>query len=438
MDQLIFFTTLLALLALLLGSGVWIGVSLVTLSAIAIEVFASRSAGDPIITTIWTSSSSWILSSLPMFVWMGDILFRTKLSEDLFKGLAPLMGRMPGGLLHTNVMGCTLFAAVSGSSVATLSTVAKMTVPELKKRNYPENMIVGTLAGPATLGLLIPPSIIMVVYGAMTNQSISAISIAGIVPGIVLALFFTIYVAVRSSTMKDFKPDLEPEVSWREKIQALRHLVPVQLLMILVLGTMFLGFATATEAAALGVGGSLALAWWQKMLTWDNFIASIMSAVRTSAMITFVLMAGSAMSLAMSYTGLPHLLADWVGSMHLSAFGLLMILLVLYTILGGFLDGISCVALTIPLIEPMVRQAGIDMVWFGIFIVLVVEKAQITPPIGFNLFVLQSMTGHNIFKIAAWSFPMYLIMLFMVFVIIWFPDVVLWLPKHMIAVLPPT
>ncbi len=437
MDQLIFFTTLIALLALLLGTGVWIGVSLVTLAAIAIEVFASRSAGLPIITTMWSSSSSWMLSSLPMFVWMGDILFRTRLSEDLFKGLAPLMGRLPGGLLHTNVMGCTIFGSVSGSSVATLTTVAQMTVPELKKRNYPERMIIGTLAGPATLGLMIPPSIIMVVYGAMTNESISAISIAGIIPGLVLAVFFTLYVAVSCSFAKDYKPDPEPITTWREKLYALRHLIPVHILLALVLGTMFVGFATATEAAALGVAGALALAWWQGTLTFTNFMESLMSATRTSAMITFILMAGSAMSLAMGYTGLPHMLAEWVGSLHLSAFALLMVLLLLYTVLGGFLDGISCVALTIPLIEPMVRAAGIDMVWFGIFIVLVVEKAQITPPIGFNLFVLQGMTGHNIFKIAAWSFPMYLIMLFMVFVMIWFPELATWLPKQMIPVLPP-
>jgi C4-dicarboxylate transporter, DctM subunit len=432
MDHTLFFASLLILLALLLSSGVWIGFSLIALSAFAIEVFAMRSAGEPIALTIWSSSSSWMLSSLPMFIWMGDILFRTKLSEHLFKGLAPLMGRLPGGLLHTNVMGCTIFGSVSGSSVATLTTVAQMTVPELKKRNYPERMIVGTLAGPATLGLMIPPSIIMVVYGAMTNESIAAISIAGIMPGLVLAAFFTIYVVVSCKFAKDYNPTPEPISTWTEKFYALRHLIPVHILLALVLGTMFLGIATATEAAALGVAGALALAWWQGTLNWDSFMGSLMSATRTSAMISFILLAGAALSVAMGYTELPKLLADWVGSLHLSAFWLLMVLLLLYTVLGGFLDGISCVALTIPLIEPMVRHAGIDMVWFGIFIVLVVEKAQITPPIGFNLFVLQSMTGHNIFKIAAWSFPMYLIMLGMVFVMIAWPELATWLPHQMI------
>jgi C4-dicarboxylate transporter, DctM subunit len=437
-DNILFFLSLLVLLALLLGSGVWIGFSLIAVSIFSIEFFALRSSGAPIATTMWSSSSSWMLSSLPMFIWMGDILFRTKLSEDLFRGLAPLMGRLPGGLLHTNVMGCTIFGSVSGSSVATLTTVAQMTVPELKKRNYPERMIIGTLAGPATLGLMIPPSIIMVVYGAMTRESIAAISIAGIIPGLVLAAMFTAYVAITCSFMKDYNPTPEPITTWKEKIYATRHLIPVHILLVLVLGTMFIGVATATEAAALGVAGALGLAWWQKTLTWNNFVESLMSATRTSAMISFILLAGAALSVAMEYTHLPLLLADWVGSLHLSAFGLLMVLLILYTILGGFLDGISCIALTIPLIEPMVRAAGIDMVWFGIFIVLVVEKAQITPPIGFNLFVLQAMTGHNIFKIAAWSFPMYLIMLAMVFVMIAFPGLATWLPQQMIHVLLPT
>jgi C4-dicarboxylate transporter, DctM subunit len=373
---------------------------------------------------------------LPMFIWMGDILFRTRLSEDLFRGLAPLMGRLPGGLLHTNVMGCTIFGSVSGSSAATLTTVAQMTVPELKKRNYPEKLIIGTLAGPATLGLMIPPSIIMIVYGVMTNESIAAINLAGVIPGFVLAGLFTAYVAITAKYSKDYDPQPEQATTWREKIAACWLLVPVHILLFIVLGSMFAGIATATEAAAMGVAGALGLAWWQGTLTWENFIESLMGATRTSAMIAFILAASAALSLAMGFTGLPIQLAEWVGTLHLSAFGLLMALLVLYTVLGCFLDGISCVALTIGIIEPMVRQAGIDMVWFGIFIVLVVEMAQITPPVGFNLFVLQSMTGHNIFRIAAWSFPMFLIMLAMVFVMIAMPELATWLPKQMIPVLP--
>lgn len=434
MEQFELLITLLVLLGLLLSSGTWVGLTLVVVAAVSIEVFAGRSAGAPIATTLWSSSSSWMLSSLPMFVWMGDILFRTRLSEDLFRGLAPLMGRFPGGLLHTNVMGCTIFGSVSGSSAATLTTVAQMTVPELKKRNYPESHIIGTLAGPATLGLMIPPSIIMIVYGVMTNESIAAINIAGILPGFVLAAMFTIYVMVISRTDKNFNPTAEASTNWREKLAALWLLVPVHVLLFIVIGSMFAGIATATEAAALGVAGALALAWWQNTLTWTNFSESLMGATRTSAMIALILAGSAALSLAMGYTGLPNSLAAWVATLDLPAFGLLMILLVMYLILGCFLDGISCVVLTIGIVEPMVRQAGIDMVWFGIFVVLVVELAQITPPVGFNLFVLQSMTGHNIFRIARWSLPMFLIMFAMVFIMIALPGLATWLPQQM---LPP-
>jgi tripartite ATP-independent transporter DctM subunit len=372
-----------------------------------------------------------MLTSLPMFIWMGDILFRTRLSEDLFRGLSPLMARMPGGLLHTNILGCTLFGSVSGSSAATLSTVAKMAVPELKKRNYPEPLIIGTLAGPATLGLMIPPSIMMIVYGVMTSESIAAINLAGFIPGLVLAAMFMIYVAVRTSCSPDFSPELEPRTTFGEKLLAVRRLVPVFLLLSVVLGSMFGGFATATEAAAIGVTGALGLAVWQRTLTWRSFSDSLMSATRTSAMIALILAAAAALSLAMGFTGIPRMLAEWVAGQQLSAFWLLMVLLVIYIILGCFLDGISCIALTIAVIEPMVRHAGIDMIWFGIFVVLVVEMAQITPPVGFNLFVLQGMTGHNMFRIAKWSFPMFLIMLMMVFVIMAVPELATWLPSQM-------
>jgi C4-dicarboxylate transporter, DctM subunit len=434
MEQFELLFTFLALLCVLLGSGAWVGLTLVALAAVAIEVFANRSAGAPVATTLWSASSTWMLSSLPMFVWMGDILFRTRLSEDLFRGLAPLMGRLPGGLLHTNVMGCTIFGSVSGSSAATLTTVGQMTLPELKKRNYPEHLSIGTLAGPATLGLMIPPSIIMIVYGVMTNESIAAINIAGILPGFVLAALFTLYVTLAAKTDPAYAPVQEPVSTWREKLSALWLLVPVHILLAIVLGSMFAGLATATESAALGVAGALGLAWWQKTLTWRNFVDSLMGATRTSAMIALILGGSAALSLAMGYTGLPNDLAQWVSTFNLSAMGLLMALLVLYLVLGCFLDGISCVVLTIGIVEPMVRQAGIDMVWFGIFVVLVVELAQITPPVGFNLFVLQSMTGHNIFRIARWSFPMFMIMFIMVFIMIAFPGLATWLPSQMLPV----
>jgi C4-dicarboxylate transporter, DctM subunit len=432
MEVVSFVLALFLILFTLLGAGAWVGFALIGVAALAMEFFAAPSTGASLATTFWSSQASWMLTALPMFVWMGDILFRTKLSEDLFKGLAPLMGRLPGGLLHTNVMGCTIFGSVSGSSAATLSTVGQMTVPELKKRNYPEELIIGTLAGPATLGLMIPPSIMMVVYGVMTNESIAKINIAGIIPGFVLAAMFTVYVAVKASTMKGYAPLQEPVTTWREKLQASRRLIPVHILLFIVLGSMFAGYATATEAAALGVAGSLGLAWWQDTLNWGNFRDSLMGATRTNCMIGFILMASAGLSQAMAFTQMPENLAAYVATLHLSPFALLMALLVLFTILGCFLDGISCIALTIAIIEPLVRQAGIDMIWFGIFVVLVVEMAQITPPVGFNLFVLQGMTGHNIFRIAKWSIPSFMIMLVFVFVLIAFPGLATWLPNLML------
>jgi C4-dicarboxylate transporter, DctM subunit len=431
MDPIITISLLLALMFALLAAGVWIAPVLMAVAAIAIDVIAGRPAGFSIATTAWSGASSWMLTALPMFIWMGDILFQSRLSEDLFKGLSPLMRRIPGGLLHTNVVGCTLVAAVSGSSVATLTTVGKMTIPELRKRGYPEHLIVSTLAGPATLGLMIPPSIIMIVYGALTNESIAALNIAGILPGIVLAAMFSGYVALVSIFGKDRMPAQEESVSWREKIIGIRALIPIVALLALVISTMMFGIATATEAAAVGVVGALFLAFLQGTLNLNMFIDSVMSATRTSVMISLILVAAGSLSLAMGYLRLPEMLAQWVEGLHLTAFWLLMGLLVLYTILGHFLDGISCVALTIAIVEPMVRHAGIDMVWFGIFMVLVVEMAQITPPVGFNLTVLQSMTGNDMFKVGWWSMPMHAVMLVMVFILIAFPELALWLPHHM-------
>lgn len=421
----------LFILFLLLGSGIWIGLALLGVAYVGMEMFTGRPTGDAMMTVIWRSSSSWSLTALPMFIWMGEILYRTRLSEDMFKGLAPWMGRLPGGLLHTNVAGCTIFAAVSGSSAATLTTVGKMTIPELRKRNYPERLTIGTLAGAATLGLMIPPSLTLIVYGVAINESITKLFIAGIIPGLVLAFLFMCYVVVVSKLSKDYHPAVEPEMPLVEKVKQSRFLVPVLLLITLVIGSMYVGIATATEAAAIGVLGSLALAAAQGSLTAGNFFESLMGATRTSAMIALILAGAAFLSLSMGFTGLPRALAEWIASIELSRFQLLMVLLVFYIILGCFLDGISVVVLTIAIVEPMIRQVGIDIIWFGIFIVVVVEMAQITPPIGFNLFVLQGMTGHPMSYIARAAFPMFMIMVAMVFILIAFPELATWLPENM-------
>ncbi|MBO6773919.1 MAG: TRAP transporter large permease subunit [Marinibacterium sp.] len=420
----------LFILFLLLGTGVWVGLALMGVAWVGMELFTSRPVGDVMLTTIWSSSSSWTLTALPLFIWMGEILYRTRLSEDMFRGLSPWMAGLPGGLVHTNIVGCTVFAAVSGSSAATLTTVGKMSIPELRKREYPEPMIIGTLAGAATLGLMIPPSLTLIVYGVTINESISKLFFAGILPGLVLAALFMAYVAITSKVSRNWNPKAEPPMTFVERFRNSRFLIPVILLITLVIGSMYLGYATATEAAAFGVIGGLVLAASQGSLTWTTFSQSLMGATRTSAMIALILAGASFLSLSMGFTGLPRGLADLIAQMELSRFELLMVLLVFYIILGMFLDGISSVVLTMAVVEPMVREAGIDLIWFGIFIVVVVEMAQITPPIGFNLFVLQGMTHHEMSFIARAGFPMFLIMVLMVFVLILFPELATWLPDN--------
>ena len=418
-------------LFLLLGTGVWVGLALLGVAFVGMELFTTRPAGDAMITTIWTASSSWSLTALPLFIWMGEILYRTRLSEDMFRGLAPWMAPLPGRLLHTNIVGCTIFAAVSGSSAATLMTVGKMSIPELRKRGYPEHMIIGTLAGAATLGLMIPPSLTLIVYGVTINESISKLFMAGILPGLVLAGLFMSYIVFWSIARKHEVPPPEPKTTLVDKIKESRFLIPVILLVSFVIGSMYLGWATATEAASFGVIGALVLAAGQRSLTRDTFFASLMGATRTSCMIALILAGAAFLSLSMGFTGLPRHLAEWIDSLQLAPTVLLMALMVFYVVIGCFLDGISSVVLTMAVVEPMIRQAGIDVIWFGIFIVVVVEMAQITPPVGFNLFVMQGMTRHQMNYIAKTALPMFALMVVMVFILIAFPEIATYLPENM-------
>lgn len=431
MTELYAIVLFLFVLFFLLGTGVWVGLALMGVAWVGMELFTTRPVGDAMITTIWASSSSWTLTALPLFIWMGEILYRTRLSEDMFKGLSPWLAKLPGGLVHTNIVGCTVFAAVSGSSAATLTTVGKMSIPELRSRNYPEKMIIGTLAGAATLGLMIPPSLALIVYGVTVNESITKLFFAGVMPGLVLAVMFMGYVAIYSKVSKDWNPTPEPQMTFGEKLANSRFLLPVFALITVVIGSMYLGFATATEAAAIGVIGALVLAMFQGSLNWDSFRESLMGAMRTSAMIALILAGAAFLKLSMGFTGLPRALADGIAAMELTRFQLLMALLVFYIILGMFLDGISSVVLTMAVVEPMVRGAGIDLIWFGIFVVVVVEMAQITPPIGFNLFVIQGMTDHEMGYITRAALPMFAIMVLMVFVLIWFPELATWLPDNL-------
>jgi len=422
---------LIVVLFAILGSGVWIGLSLAGVAWIGMQLFTSRPVGDAMVMTIWGSSSSWTLTALPLFIWMGEILFRTKLSEDMFKGLAPWLEKIPGRLLHTNIIGCTIFAAVSGSSAATCATIGKMALPELKKRGYPDSIAIGTLAGAGTLGLLIPPSIIMIVYGVTANVSIAKLFIAGVFPGLVLAGLFMAYTMVWALLHPEQIPPPDRELTFRQKLHESRHLIPVVTLITAVLGSIYSGVATATEAAALGVVGSMIIAAFQGVLTWQNFIDSLLGGTRLYCMIALILAGAAFLTLAMGYIGLPRHLAEWITSLQLPPLALIGALMVFFIVLGCFLDGISMVVLTMGVLLPTVERAGFDLLWFGIFVVLVVEMAQITPPVGFNLFVLQGMTRKEISWLSRQAFPMFVLMLVMVLLMYFVPDITNWLPQHM-------
>jgi C4-dicarboxylate transporter, DctM subunit len=431
MSEIAITLALIAVLFALLAGGVWIGLTLAGVAWIAMTLFSSRPAGEAMSLTTWGAASSWTLTALPLFIWMGEILFRTKLSESMFKGLAPWVNWLPGRLLHTNVIGCTIFAAVSGSSAATCATIGKMTLPELTKRGYPQDQIIGSLAGAGTLGLLIPPSIIMIVYGVSAEVSITKLFIAGVIPGLVLASLFSGYIVVWALLNPGKIPPAEYTMSFTQKLYESRHLIPVVLLISAVLGSIYAGVATATEAAAVGVVGSLVLSIVQGSLSWNVFKESLLGATRLYCMIALILAGAAFLTLSMGYIGLPRHLAEFVSSLHLSPFLLIVALAIFYIILGCFLDGISMVVLTMGVLLPTVQAAGIDLIWFGIFVVIVVEMAQITPPVGFNLFVLQGMTKKEITYIAKVTLPFFFLMCGMVLLLWNVPQMATWLPGKM-------
>ncbi|SMX29297.1 Sialic acid TRAP transporter permease protein SiaT [Pelagimonas phthalicica] len=422
---------LLVLLFAFLGSGLWVAFSLLGVGVAAMALFSNAPLGLVMATTFWGHSNSWALAALPLFIWMGEILFRSRLSEDMFTGLAPWMNRLPGQLLHVNVFACGIFAAVSGSSAATAATIGKLSIPELAKRGYPEQMVIGTLAGSATLGLLIPPSIILIVYGVATEQSIARLFVAGVLPGLLLVSLFVGYVVIWALLNRKSLPLEDMRVSFAERLKRSRRLLPVVLLITGVIGSIYAGIASPTDAAAVGVVLALLLSWRSGTLSWESFRDGLMSATVTSCMIAFILAGASFLTVAIGFTGIPRVLAEWIGSLGLSTFVLLAALTVFFVVLGCFLDGISVVVLTASVIMPMVLQAGIDPLWFGIFLVIVVEMSQITPPVGFNLFVLQSLTGRDILTVARAALPFFVLMIVALVVITLVPAIVTYLPERM-------
>jgi tripartite ATP-independent transporter DctM subunit len=425
---------LFALLIVLLASGLWIAMAMAVVAAAGLQLFTSSPAEVNLFQSFWGSSASWTLAALPLFVWMGEILFRTRLSEEMFEGLSPWVGEIPGRLMHVNIFGCGIFAAVSGSSAATCATIGKVALPELKKRGYDERMSLGSLCGAGTLGLLIPPSIIMIVYAVAAEVSILKMFVAGVLPGVLLISLFSGYIVVWALLNPAKTPPAGERMAFMERVRRARNLIPCLVLIIFVMGAMFTGYATATEAAAFGVLGSLGIAWWSGSLTRHNFSSSLMGATRLSCMILFILAGASFLSSCMAFTGIPRELAAWVVSLDASPVMLIVALAVIYLLLGMAIDGISMIVLTTSIVLPMIEAAGFDLIWFGIFIVLLVEIAQITPPVGFNLFVLQTMTGRDSNYVALASVPFFLLMVAAIAVVVAFPQIATWLPDALIGV----
>jgi tripartite ATP-independent transporter DctM subunit len=421
---------LLVVLFSMLSAGVWIAFSLGITGWVGMTFFASSSPGLNLSTAVWQSVASWELAALPLFVWMGEILYRTNLSAQMFAGLAPWLSRIPGRLLHVNVLASGLFGSVSGSSAATAVTVGKMAVPELKRRGYPDAISLGSLAGSGTLGILIPPSIIMVIYAVAAEVSLIQIFLAGFLPGLLVMGLFSGYIAGWALLNPGKIPNDDfASMGLIEKLRQSKQLIPCLALIAFVIWVIIAGYATATEAAAFGVMGSLALAAWSRSLNWTNFHESLMGATRLSAMIMLILAGAAFLQIALGFTGVPRALAEFIAGLGPSKYEFIAMLTVFYILMGTALDGVSMIVLTTSIVLPIAHRLGIDPVWFGIFIVLLVEVAEVTPPVGFVLFVLQSMSGRDSAFIAWAALPFFMMLVVAIALITIFPEIVMVLPQ---------
>ncbi len=417
-----------ACLFLLLAGAVWIAIALIAAGLVTLLMLMPDMAGTMLVSGMWDASWGWELTALPLFIWMGEILSRTRIARDLLEGLAPWLEPIPGGLLHVNVVGCGIMAAISGSSAATALAIGRMSMPELKKRNYHEGMIIGTLAGSGTVGLLIPPSIVMIVYGVTAQQSVARLFIAGVIPGLILVLVYVLYVAGWS--LLHPSPDIvvDRRRSWAARLRSLPRLASSVLLILFVIGSIYAGLATPSEAAALGVVGALLLGLASKTLTRQTFMGSLMGATRTSCMIGFIIAGAAGVTTAVGFAQIPQALAAWTGTLGLGYYGLLFALAIIILIMGCFLEGISIIVLSSAVMLPMVQAHGIGLLWFGIFLTILIEAAQITPPVGFNLYVLQSLSGRNIWRVTYATLPFFILLMGVLALITVFPELATWLP----------
>ncbi|RCS59951.1 C4-dicarboxylate ABC transporter permease [Parvibium lacunae] len=424
---------LLVVMSFFLATGVWVSLALAITGWIGIFAFTNAQPAGILFSAFWESAASWEIAALPLFIWMGEILFRTKLSEEMFEGLSPWLNWLPGRLMHVNILGCGIFGSVSGSSAATCATIAKVALPELKKRGYDFNVCLGSLAGAGTLGILIPPSITMVVYAVAADASIIKIFLAGFLPGALLMALFSGYIIYWSLRNPDKCPPAEPSMPFMQRLSKSKKLIPVTGLIVFIVWVLIAGYATATEAAAFGVVGSFAIAWWSGGLSWQTFKESLMNSTRLSCMIIMILAGAGFLTKAMAFTGVPTALAEWVASLNLSPWQLIAALTIVYLLLGTALDGISMIVLTTAIVIPMVQAAGFDLIWFGIFLILLIEIAEVTPPVGFNLFVLQTMTGKDSMEVAKASIPFFCMLLVAIALITIFPEIVTILPDLLVT-----
>ena len=419
----------LLVMVVLLCSSMWIGFALLGTGLLSLEWFRDVPIQRILAQDVWSRLNADELVTLPLFVLMGDILFFSKLSESLFRGIAPWVQRLPGGLLHVNVIGCTIFAAVSGSSAATTATVGRMTLRELLKRGYDKDMAMGSLAGAGTIGLMIPPSIPMIVYGVLADVSILDLFIAGVVPGLIIAVMFIGWIMLQAWWRPSVQP-ADPEVyTWAQKVESLKDLLPVSLLILSVIGSMYSGLASVTEAAAVGVAGALAISVAQGLMSWRNLGRALLSTVRTCSMIGLILLGALFLAKVMTMLGIPGETGQWVKSLELSPYMLIFTLLVVYLILGTALDGLSAMVMTWPVVFPLVLASGFDPVWFGIFLIITIELSNVSPPVGFNLFIIQQMTGESQTRVAKSSLPYCSLMLVLIVVMTVWPGLITWLPQ---------
>ncbi len=390
--------------------------------------FLDVPAGLILANVSWNSTSGSAMMALPMFIWMGEILFRSKISKNLFDGLVPWMSVIPGRLIHVNIFACTFFAAVSGSSAATTATVGKITLPELYRRGYDKTLSIGSLAGAGTLGFLIPPSMMMLVYGIIADVSIGKLFIAGILPGLLIVSLFSGYTLIRCIINPNLAPAEKGQNTWTQRIKSLPDILPVAVLVVVVLGSIYAGWATPTEAGSVGVAGSLFFAVISGSMSRKVFSESLLGTVKTSCMIMLIVLGASYLSVAVGYLGITRQLSMFVASMSLTPYTLILILSITYIGLGCLLDGFSMIVMTSPIVLPLIKDAGFSPIWFGVYLVLMIELALVTPPVGFNLFVISSLNNDEIFKIAKAALPFFLLLCVATILITFFPEIVLYLP----------